>query len=155
MEPTSDRERAADALRAQEAARRDILARTAPPLWATLAVCATFGAFITAALLHAWVWAAIAGAALLAAAVLEWRLRGRHGRVTDEAAVGRGMGAYALWYLPLALLVPLSQGDPGPLWLAVVTGVAYALITLVYLTWTERYQARRLSAGDYRPWDIS
>lgn len=80
--------------------------------------------------------------------------RRRRGRILDERVLRDTWWRYAAWYTPLLVLTAIRPDPAWQPWFALVAGVVVASVSYVYLRWTDRYQARRLAAGDYGPYDM-
>jgi protein-S-isoprenylcysteine O-methyltransferase Ste14 len=105
-------------------------------------------------------WPAIAaGMGLLCAvsvvyAVLDRRIACRRGKILDE----RALGAHAARFFPMYFIVfaaaMFHPGDDWQPWYSIGVGTIVALSGFVYLRLEDRYQARRLTAGDYDRYDL-
>lgn len=105
-------------------------------------------------------WGAIAGGIVVLLVVgvvhvvLDRRLVRHRGRILDE----RSIGAQAATFLPMYFVVFATtlfqpDGDWQP-WYSIGVGLVVALAGYVYLRVIDRYQARRLAAGDYHRHDL-
>lgn len=157
MEPVEqpDRLAARDALDQITDARHAAARATRRPAWIDLGFAATLGAAVTLALAGLWVPAL---AVLLVGAagftiVQRVGVR-RHGQVMDRRALGaRG------WRFPLAygVLFLIAQIDPPAAWqpwYSIAAGLVAAAVGYGWLRWEDRYQTRRLAAGDYHRNDL-
>ncbi len=105
-------------------------------------------------------WAAIAGGIVVLLVVgvvhvvLERRLVRHRGRILD----GRAIGAQAATFLPMYVVVFATSlfrpDDDWQPWYSIGIGLIVALAGFAYLRVSDRYQARRLAAGDYGRYDL-
>lgn len=94
----------------------------------------------------------VIGGALMA--VVEHRTRRRRGRILDERAMRtQPLRFFIPWLVVFGLIMIRPSADWQP-WYAIAAGVLVALAGFVYLRWGERYQTRRLAAGDYDRYDL-
>lgn len=87
-------------------------------------------------------------------AVLLHRIMPRPPRVLDGRAVAANMGALLLFN---ALLFVLGQLEPRASWLPwfpLGAGLLAGVGGYAYLRWENRYQVRRLAAGDHNRYDL-
>lgn len=138
-----------------DAARRAAATAAARPLWVDAVSSALIGVGVGFGVTLTW-WGVVVGLAFAAAAIVLGALTTRRrGRVTDGAAVGSGMGRYALLLLPAMLILQfLASGLDLP-WRSLVGGATFGLASLLYLRLEERYQVRRLARGDLGPGDLT
>ena len=93
-------------------------------------------------------------AVTVAFAVLDRIFVRRRGKILDERAVG----AHAARFFPMYFVV-FAAGvfNPGPEWqpwYSIGVGIVVAVAGFAYLRLDDRYQTRRLAAGDYERYDL-
>lgn len=94
----------------------------------------------------------VVGGALLA--VVEHRLKRRRGRILDERSIrSQPLRFFIPWLVVFGLTFIRPDAGWQP-WYAIATGILVALAGFAYLRWDERYQTRRLAAGDYDRYDL-
>ncbi len=150
-----DRDAARASLEGIAASRRAAVDATRRPAWVDAGLASTAGVSLPAALLGHWaIGLTILVAGSLALALAQRARTRRRGQVVDE----RALGARALRFFPLYLvLFVLLQVDPPASWqpwYALAVGVAAGVGGFAWLRWEDRYQARRLVAGDYGRFDL-
>jgi len=79
----------------------------------------------------------------------------RHrGRILDERAIGAHAIRYVPFYAALFLIGQIpAPGDWQP-WFSIVGGLAVTVLTFAYIRLDERYQIKRLAAGDFSRHDL-
>ena len=156
-QPTTPDE-ARDSLERISAARRAAAELTRRPAWfhAVFATITGVGVGLTTLTGQPFQLSGIAivvvGALLMA--VVERGLTRRRGRILDERSVRSQPLRFFVPYLVVfgaILFRPETDWQP---WYAIVAGALVALAGFAYLRWDERYQTRRLAAGDYDPYDL-
>ncbi|HHV21382.1 MAG TPA: hypothetical protein GXZ30_07585 [Propionibacterium sp.] len=146
---------ATTALEAADRARRDAVAASMRPAWVDAVGALMVGG--AAALTYTRSVPGIAAAAglLIAFVVLGHRFTRRRGRLTDDRAVKARLpmflGAYAVVFIAGQLVL----GSETPWWWLALAGIAIAAVGFAFLRFDERYQARRLAAGDHGPYDLT
>lgn len=78
----------------------------------------------------------------------------RKGRIVDERSVGKNMLMFLMAYAPIVLSGMFRPDEGWPLPVSIGVAVFIAIGGFAYLRLDERYQARRLAAGDYDPYDL-
>lgn len=140
------------------ASRSAAVLMTRRPAWLDCMLAAGTGAAL--GIIAIGGWAAIAGGVMVLLVVgavhlvLARRLVRHRGRILDERAIG----AQAATFLPMYLIVFAAglfrpDGDWQP-WYSIGVGLVVALAGYVYLRVSDRYQTRRLAAGDYGRYDL-
>ncbi|MFT4296626.1 MAG: hypothetical protein QM582_14565 [Micropruina sp.] len=86
--------------------------------------------------------------------VAERKVVRRQGQVFDRRALGARMWRFAVLYVALALLRMVEVPAAWQLWFAIAGGLFGAVGILAWLRWEDRYQGRRLAAGDYDRYDL-
>lgn len=137
-------------------AQRATLRATRRPAWLTFSVAIAMAAMVTFALLGYW---AVALGVLVACAIplvwLETRITRRRGRIVDE----RAFGAYVVRILPITVLFAAIRMISVPTswqpWPALAAGLLVGVIGWVFMRMDERYQERRIVAGDYDQYTMS
>lgn len=87
-------------------------------------------------------------------AVMEHRKGRRRGRILDEQSIrSQPLRFFVPWLVVFGLILIRPDAGWQP-WYAVGAGILVAAAGFVYLRWDERYQTRRLAAGDYDPYDL-
>lgn len=78
----------------------------------------------------------------------------RRGRILDERAIG----AHAIRYVPFYTVLFLVSQIPAPRdwqpWFSIIGGLAVTVLAFAYLRLDERYQVKRLAAGDFGRHDL-
>lgn len=154
MDEPSERDRAAAELEALRSARADVVKTSGRPAWADAAAALCFGLAVWAVSPPTVTGAVIAFALFLVGIAVILRFTRRRGRLTDDRAVGLTMAAYAPFGLVVGLAGMLAR-DATDRRLTALVALAVALAGFAYLRIIERYQARRLAAGDHGPYDLS
>jgi hypothetical protein len=159
QEPEPGTTAAAEALVAAEQMKARSITASLRPLWHDLVVSVLMGGALALTLLPIAVGGAVAAGLFCLAMLLEVvqyrRNRVRVRQVLDE----RSVGASALFYLPLALVVPAMSllrmsGLTAEPWVLVACWVGAAAAIFSYARLTQRYQARRLRTGDHGRYDV-
>ncbi len=154
--PTPDEARAR--LDEVAATRRAAVETTRRPAWLDAAFASATGISLAVAAIGGWP-AIGAGLALLLVVcggfvVLDRRWERRRGRILDE----RALGAHALKFFPMYFIVftagLIRPGDDWQPWYSIGVGVVAALAGFAWLRLDDRYQTRRLAAGDYDRYDL-
>ena len=78
----------------------------------------------------------------------------RRGRILDERAIGAHTLGYVPFYAALFLIgqIPVP-GDWQP-WFSIVGGLAATVLAFAHIRLDERYQIKRLAAGDFNRHDL-
>lgn len=135
--------------------RRASARATRRPWWTDLGLAVAISAAVTLALLEQWLPAIllwVVGA--VGFTIIQRRLARRRGQVVDQRTLGARAWRFALLY---AGQVVLLQFRPPAAWLlgyAVAAGMVTLASGFWWLRWEDRYQARRLAAGDFDRYDL-
>lgn len=135
-----------------EARSRTARATTAP-LWADATCAVMVGVAWVLVIMWRPLTLMIAALLLAGALVLAQRTTRRRGRVLDGRAVRAHMGHYAVFLAPVVVGGNLLRQTTS-LALLVAFGVVVSGFVLAYLRIESRYEAKRLAAGGYEPWDL-
>jgi phosphatidylglycerophosphate synthase len=81
------------------------------------------------------------------------RGRRRHGRVLDSRSVRSQVLRFVIPFAALFMLISVPDTGWQP-WYAIGAGLVITVAGFVYLRLDERYQVRRLAAGDYDRYNL-
>ncbi|WOQ16909.1 hypothetical protein [Raineyella sp. W15-4] len=154
-DPLPDPDGARAALEEAAEARRSAVDSTRRPAWIDAVLALTMAVTIPLALLGPWVGALVVlvvGSAITLLA--ERRFTRRRGRILDARALGARTLPYALVYLAIVVLMQFPAPAAWQPWYALGVGLFAAIAVFVGMRWEERYQARRIAAGDYHRYDL-
>lgn len=98
-------------------------------------------------------WVVLGAGAVAFTVVQQRRSRGR-GRVSDQRALGARALRFALLYAVLFVLGQIRPPDTWQPWYSLGSAMLAAAGVFALLRWEERYQVRRLTAGDYGRYDL-
>lgn len=154
--PSADEARAS--LNEVSDARRDAVEATRQPAWLHAIFAVMTGVGVGLATLREPRFQ-IAGVAIIVVgcvviAVVQHHVTRRRGRILDEQSIRSQPLRFFVPYLVVFGLVMVQPDPSWQPWFALAAGVLVAVAGFVYLRWDERYQARRLAAGDYDPYDL-
>ena len=96
----------------------------------------------------------VAGIGSLAFALAHRAHTRRRGQILDERAIGARALRFFPLYLVLFVLLQVDPPESWQPWFALAVGVATAVGGFSWLRAEDRYQARRLAAGDYGRFDL-
>ncbi len=82
------------------------------------------------------------------------RRRRRHGRILDERSMRQQPLRFIIIWAVLFGLISIRPDAGWQPWYAIGAGLAITVAGFVYLRLDERYQIRRLAAGDYDRYDL-
>lgn len=91
---------------------------------------------------------------VVAVIVMEMRKVRRRGRILDERSLGAHAVHYAIFYVPMTILGVLRTPDDWWPWYSIGVGIVIACLGFAHLRLGERYQARRITRGDYGRHDL-
>ena len=77
----------------------------------------------------------------------------RRGRILDERTLGHAI-RYVPFYMALFLIGQIPAPRDWQPWFSIVAGLAVTVLAFAYLRLDERYQAKRLAAGDFGRHDL-
>lgn len=155
VDPLPDPDGARAALEEAADARRTAVDSTRRPAWIDAILALTMGMTIPLALLGQWVVAVIVLVVGSVAGVLaDRKLTRRRGRILDARALGARTLPYALVYGAIFVLLQFRAPAAWQPWYALGVGLFAAIGVFAWLRWEERYQARRIAAGDYHRYDL-
>lgn len=157
----SEADEAAAALREAEDTRAEVIDAGFTPLWLDVLAAALCGPAF-AMLLYRDSPLMLIGLLLVAVmAITTTIFARRRGRLAPKRILDqRSVGANALFYLPIGLLLPamsllsMAVGPQPPTWLVVLVAVVGAGAVLLYQRLVTRYQRRRLKERDYGRFDL-
>ncbi len=135
--------------------RRSAVRATRRPLWLDAALAAVLGVVVALGLVRQVVAAVVVlviGCAVVL--VAQRRVGRRKGQVVDQRAMGARTWRFAALYAVLFLLTMVEPPASWQPWFAIGGGVVAAVGGFAWLRWEDRYQARRLTAGDYGRYDL-
>lgn len=154
--PTSEEARASlDEVVASRQAAVEVARR---PVWLDVSYAVAAGIALGVATTGGWP-AIAAGMGLLCAvivvyAVMGRRLERRRGQILDERAIGARAAKFFPMYFIVFAAAMFHPGEDWQPWYSIGVGTIVALAGVVYLRLEDRYQARRLTAGDYDRYDL-
>lgn len=143
-----------DDLSAVADARRRSVAASRSPLWVDLVASLMVGAAAALVLRRTGVSIAVGIALFAGGCALSLATSRRRGSITDDRAIGASMLIYAATLAPLTLLFMWVPRDAA-WWMLTLVGVVTAIAAFVYVRVLTSYQDRRLTRGDFGPYDIS
>lgn len=135
--------------------RRAAARATRRPWWTDLGLAGTAGVAVTLTLLELWLPAVllwVGGAVVFA--LIQRRLARRRGQVVDERALGTRAWRFALAYGVLFVVLQVRPPAAWQPWYAMGAGIVAVAAGFWWLRWDDRYQARRLAAGDFDRYDL-
>ena len=156
--PLPSSEEARTSLDQVAASRRAAVAASRRPVRLDASFAAATGIALGVAAIGGWPAIGVGRALLLAAggvfAAIEHRRGRRRGRILDE----RALGAQVLRFFPLYFIWFVTgsfrPGDAWRPWYSIGVGIVVALTAFAFLRLDDRYQTRRLAAGDYDRYDL-
>ncbi|WP_232549872.1 hypothetical protein [Propioniciclava soli] len=152
-EPPPSRSQASEQLDLTEDARRAAVLASRRPAWQDALAAALIGIAWTGFFSWTVPGAVVAVVASVLCGVLALRSRRRTGRLTDDRGVLAHGGFFTIAYVTMVLVGQVLR-DPGrSAWWYVAV---FALVTpavFAYLRLQEAYEVRRLTRGDYGPYD--
>lgn len=137
------------------ATRRTAAATGRRPVWLDAVFCVGVGGVVTAGLLgHRLIAAALLVVVVLGFQLLGVRTVRRRGKVEDmRATAARGWRFLAIYAVLFVLMqIPPPQGWQP--WWALGVGAVAGVLGFVWVRWEDRYQTRRLAAGDHERYDL-
>lgn len=154
-DPLPDPDGARVALEEAAEARRSAVRSTRRPVWIDVVLALTMAVTMPLALLGQWVVAVVVFVVGATVGVLaDRKFTRRRGRILDARAMGARMLPYALVYGAIFILTQFRAPAAWQPWYALGVGLFAAIGAFAWMRWEERYQARRIAAGDYHRYDL-
>ena len=154
-DPLPDPDGARAALEEAAEARRSAVDSTRRPAWIDAVLALTMAVTMPLALLGQWVVAVVVLVVGATVGVLaDRKFTRRRGRILDARAMGARTLPYVLWYGALVVLTQFRPPAAWQPWYALGVGLFAGVSAFTWMRWEERYQARRIAAGDYDRYDL-